>query len=418
MASITRRSFAAALAGCPWLASLKAAERAAKPVRIRDVDIFTIEIPTPAEEVRAGKMARYSVVRIDTDAGVRGYSFGGASQNMLAPLFRPMLAGRNLFAVDRILKEGARGLSPGPVGGPLTTNNMAAVNFGAVEHAIWDAIGKIAGLPVYRMLGGSTTSIKAYVTCVWRGKTDQSDIPYKAQAEHALKLKNAGFKGMKIRAWRPNPLDDADACGEIRAAVGDGFAIMFDRTADWAGWVWDYETAVKVCRAMEKHNAYWMEEPFLRTDLLSHRRLAREVDILITGANGCVGLDDAREALVNEAFDILQPDAVTGGGILTNVKIAHMADAFHVPVTLHGAMGLRLDGSLQISAAIGAPWQELVMVTPPLLPQEIWSPALKVIKRDTLYKFVDGEIQVPDSPGLGLDISEDALMEYRVPQKT
>ena len=116
---------------------------------------------------------------------------------------------------------------------------------------------------------------------------------YDAQAEMALREKNAGFKGMKIRAWRPNPLDDAEACRVIRQAVGPDFAIMFDRTAaapQCVGQkVWDYETGLRVARALEKHGANWLEEPFARDDYESHARLARSVDIRITGGEGYRG---------------------------------------------------------------------------------------------------------------------------------
>jgi D-galactarolactone cycloisomerase len=309
------------------LEPLRAVAQAAKPVRIKNIDIFAIEIPTagtPLEEETRGRPSRTSVIKVETDAGVSGYSFAGAPADLLDSVFRPIFVGKDLFAIDQLLREGGRGLSIGPVGGGLAISNSASMRFGAVEHAIWYAIGKIARQPVCRLVGGykSKASVKVYVTTVWPGRTDQTHVSYKQEAEWALKLKNAGYKGIKLRSWRPNPMDDVEACGEIRAAVGPDFAIMWDRTADWAGWVWDYSTALKVCRGMEKylgHEDDWMEEPFSRVDLLSPRRLRQEVQILITGGNGIVGLDDAREFLVAEAFDILQPDCVTSGGILTNV---------------------------------------------------------------------------------------------------
>ena len=424
----SRRSFAAGVVGAMTsvlLEPLRAAEQAAKPVRITNVDIFDIEIPTsgtPLEEEARGKPSRTSVIRVDTDAGVRGYSFAGAPAELLDSVFRPMLVGKDLFAVDQLLKEGGRGLSIGPVGGGLAINNFGTMRVGAIEHALWDAIGKIARQPVCRLVGGyrSKSSMKAYVTTVWPGKTDQTHVSYKQEAEWALKLKNAGYKGIKLRSWRPNPMDDVDACGEIRAAVGPDFAIMWDRTADWAGWVWDYQTALKVCRGMEKHLGReddWMEEPFARTDLLSPRKLRQEVNLLITGGNGIVGLDDAREYLVAEAFDILQPDAVTSGGILTNVKIGILCEAFHTPIALHGTgADLSLGGWLQTSAAAGATWQEIAVGfgTTPLLPHERWSHLTKVVNRQNLFVLQDGEIQVPMSPGLGMDINEDAIEHYRV----
>src|SRR4030095_17205632 len=159
--------------------------------------------------------------------------------------------------------------------------------WGGGEPALWDASGRIAGQPVYKLLGGAKNSVKVYLTTVWQGKEDQSGVTNDEQAQRALKEKNAGFKGMKIRAWRPNPLDDAEACRVIRAAVGPDFAIMFDRTAHLPQSVgqktWDYQTALKVARAMEKHQATWLEEPFDRDDFLSPARLARDVGIQITG---------------------------------------------------------------------------------------------------------------------------------------
>lgn len=399
------------------LEPLRAATDAVRPVRITAVDVFWIEVPTkgtPIEGFVGGRPSRASVVKIDTDAGIRGYSFGGTLAD-LDRVIRPMLIGKDLFAVEELLSVGGRGVSLGAAGGPLTTSNYASLRFGAVEHAIWDAIGKILRQPVYRLLGGysSVSAIKAYATYVWPGRSDQSEVPYKYQAEQAAKLKAAGYKGIKFRAWRPNPMDDVDACGEVRDAVGPDFAIMFDRTADWAGWVWDYETALKVCRGMEKHGAYWIEEPFARTDLLSPRRLRQEVDILITGGNGVVGMDEAREMLVADSFDIIQPDSVSAGGVLPNVKIGHLCEAFHTPVTLHGSMGLALDACLQISAVIGTPWLE-VFPAPPMLPEEQWGPLAKVLNTKEVFVVKDGFLQVPQGPGLGLDINEEAIAHYRV----
>jgi L-alanine-DL-glutamate epimerase-like enolase superfamily enzyme len=325
---------------------------------------------------------------------VRGCAIDrGSEDRLLDKEIRPALVGQDLFAVERHLKAGL-------------------VRWGALEHAIWDAIGKLAGRPVHRLLGGSAASLKVYLTVVWRGNADQSQVAYREQAEMAARIKQAGFKGMKIRAWRPNPMDDVDACGEIRAAVGPDFAILFDRTADLPG-LWDYATALKVARGLEKHNAYWLEEPLDRKDFVAPARLGREVKIPITGGERFQGLESYRECLVNRTYSVLQPDAVICGGILMTRKIATLAEAFHVPVVLHGAMGLRLAGPIQASAAIGAEWQELAIITPPLMPEEQWSPALRVIKSKTLFTIHDGQIEVPQGPGLGLDLDDEALERFR-----
>ncbi len=92
-----------------------------------------------------------------------------------------------------------------------------------------------------------------------------------------------------------------------------------------------------------------------------------------------------------------------------------MAEAFHKPVIMHGSMALRLAGWLQTSAAIGAEWQELAIITPPLTPEEQWSPALKVLNSKTLFTIRDGYIDVPQEPGLGLDVNREAVGQCRIP---
>jgi L-alanine-DL-glutamate epimerase-like enolase superfamily enzyme len=394
-----RRRFLASLlpaAGAALLDPVRAVAQAVKPVRIRDIDIFPIEIPIAEEELKLGKYARYTVYRVETDVGVRGCAFDrGADYLVLDKAIRPAFAGKDLFAIEAHLKAGL-------------------ARWGGLEHAMWDAIGKIAAQPVYRLLGGAKSSLKVYLTAVWRGKADQSHVPFQAQAETALAYKKAGFGGIKIRVWRPNPLDDAEACGEIRRAVGPDFAIMVDRTADLPG-LWDYPTALRAARAMERHEVQWLEEPFARDDFVSPARLAKEVDILITGGERFQGLDSYRECLRHGSYDLLQPDCVIAGGIFLTCKIAALAQAFQIPVVLHGAMGLRLAGWLQASAAFGAEWQELALITPPLMPEEQWSPALKVLKSSTLFTLQNGEIRVPDGPGLGLAVDDDAVERCRIP---
>ena len=107
-------------------------------------------------------------------------------------------------------------------------------------------------------------------------------------------------------------------------------------------------------------------------------------------------------------------DGHGAGGILVCRKVAALAEAFGLKCALHGTMGLQLAGWLQCSASFGAEWQELALVTPPLLPEELWAPGLRVIKQGNFIRFENGEAVLPDVPGIGLDVDEDALAEYRV----
>ena len=367
-------------------------------VKITNVKLYGITLPVSKDEAEAGLNYRFTVVEVSTDAGVTGYSFAGPPIAELGAIER-VLAGRDLFAIESHLRNGLR-------------------KWGGVEHALWDAMGKIAGQPAYKLLGGGGSRVRAYLTCVWKGPLDQNHVSYREQAEMAVRIQKAGFKGMKIRAWRPNPMDDATACGEIRAAVGPDFDIMFDRTAHLPQTVgqkvWDYETGLKVARALEKHRALWLEEPFARDDFASPAKLAAAVDILITGGEGYVGLDAFRECLSARTYDIVQPEGRGCGGIFTCRQVATMAEAANVPCILHGTMSLMLAGWLQASFAIGAQWQEVALITPPLLPEQQWAPGLKVLKTPKMFEIENGDILASPLPGLGLDVDADALRHYRV----
>lgn len=391
MPDLSRRQLLGLGTAFPALRSLDAA---VKPVRIRDVDIFAIRIPITRAESEAGLYNSYGVVKVVTDAGVTGYSFAGPPSREL-PVVKQLLAGKDLFAVDRHLREGLG-------------------RFGGVEHAVWDAIGKIAGQPVYRLLGGASDRVRAYITCVWKGNADQSQVPYRDQVEQALRVRKAGFHGMKIRAWRPDPMGDVEVAREIMAATGKGFHLMFDRTAhapvDMAGQkIWDFETGLKVARGLQAAGAYWLEEPFARDDYETPARLAAAVDLLITGGEGYTSLEPFRQCLLRRTYDVVQPDGRNAGGIFMCRKTAMLAESFHVPCILHGTMSLMLAGWLQATLAIGCPWQEVALVTPPLLPAEQWEPALKVLRGKTLFDVRDGYLLAPPYPGLGLDIDEDEI---------
>lgn len=381
------------------LAGVGALRAAVKPVRITDVDLFEINIPVSQAEAEAGLQHRFGVAKVMTDAGVTGYSFAGAPRRALAEV-KSVLVGKDLFNVDTQVHDGLG-------------------RWGGVEHAVWDAIGKIANQPVYKLLGGARDRVTAYLTCVWKGNADQQQVSFQQQVDMAVRIEKAGFKGMKIRVWRPNPMDDVKVCEEIRAAVSKDFKVMFDRTAhmpvSMAGQkVWDFETGLKVARGLQAAGAYWLEEPFAREDYETPAKLARAVDIAITGGEGYSSLEPFRQCLLHQTYDILQPDGRGAGGIYMCRKVGILAESFHVPCILHGSMALTLAGWLQATLAIGSPLQEIALISPPLLPEEQWSPGLKVLKSKTMFSFENGDLLAPPYPGIGLDVDEEAIEKYRV----
>ncbi len=398
---VSRTLVAAGVTGLARFAAAMPARRSPE-VRITDVESFQVRVPPEERPPDPIKIYRYMVTRVHTDAGVSGTSFVRTSPELLLRWVKPTLVGQDLFAVDRHLKRLQ-----------MQRGESGVQAWSGVEHAMWDAIGRIAGRPVAQLLGAYRDRLKVYRTCVWPGKADQSDVAYETQAEYAVRLKKAGYKAMKVRAWRPRPLDDADMVGVVRQAVGDDFDIMLDRTAVRPGWVWDYFTALQVARGLEKHRAYWLEEPFDGYDLEGPARLAAEVDIPITGGELGKSVHQFLGFLTHKTYDILQPDTRICGGIWIARKIGILAEAFGVPCIQHGTSGLALAGYIQVGCAMpNCEWQE--MIGQPNLPEEQWAPALKLVRTPHVFRIEDGHVLLPDLPGLGLDLNEDAIQEYRV----
>jgi D-galactarolactone cycloisomerase len=407
---LDRRS-AMAAGGASLLAATQeasAATRAAKelgrqggPVRITAIETFDIQVPqkpgpaAAAPIMGGGTLGRINVTRVKTSAGVAGYSFLGMGPEDAAAS-QPLLLGKDLFAVDALLKQGLG-------------------NWPAIEEAMWDAIGRLAGQPLCRLMGGAKLeTMPVYLTYVWPGAANQEQVTPEQQAQQAPILRQAGFKAMKIRIFRHDPMVDVAAVAAILAAGGPGFRCMVDRTATQPG-LWTYDQAVAAAQALAKVGCYWLEEPLARDDYEGPARLRKEVpDIIITGGEGWKGLEPFRRGLVMGTYAIMQPEMRTCAGPLTMRKIGALCDAFDTPIAPHASSGLVWAGRLQVSAAMGSLIQEIGVLTPPYLPADVCIPFLPILHGEQPYQYRDGEVVVPHYPGLGLNIDEAAVERFRV----
>lgn len=362
---------------------------------ITNIENFMVTVPWSREEIEAGFLNTIDMVKISTDSGITGYATGRPMHPEDFQQVRKTFIGKTPFGIEQNLRP-------------------YLVKCASVEHALWDIVGKIAGMPVHKLWGGNRSKIKCYLTCVWQGKQDQSDVPYQRQADDALFYKKKGFKAIKVRAWRPNPTDDIEAVKLIREAVGSDFDIMIDRTAARPGWVWDFDTALKMARGFEALGVKWLEEPFALHDYESHKRLCEMVNILITGGELDNDVFYFAKYFAENILDGVNADGHLCGGMSILKKIADMAVALGKKCIPHGIHSTDLAGQLQVVATCPEiPIEEIVMVTPPILPWEQWKPALKLLNTPTLYTIDDGYIEIPQGPGLGLDFNEAAIQEYR-----
>jgi len=407
-----RRSLIAAMSSGAAILGPEVAEaqsRAAAPLRklaaeaqkvtIKSVTTFDVLVPQtgPVPPSRTGGPAgRINVTCVETDMGVKGYSFLGTTAQQIAAC-QPVLVGQDLFQIEVHLKRGL-------------------IRWGGIEEAIWDAIGRIAGQPVSRLLGGASLPTQpVYLTYVWPGTNGQETITPKAQAEQARIVKTAGFKAMKIQVFRRNFNLDAEACAEILGVGGPDFRVMVDRTADRSpNGLWSYDQALAAAHALEKAGCYWLEEPLARDDYEGPARLRRESSIIITGGEGYHGLEPFKQCLLHQTYEVLQPELRQIAGIWTARKVGALADAWGLKTAPHGISGLAWAGRLQLSASMGSLYQEIAVLGPPWLPDDYCRPFLPLLHGEQPFKYAGGECIVPQYPGLGLNVDEAALAHYRV----
>jgi L-alanine-DL-glutamate epimerase-like enolase superfamily enzyme len=361
-------------------------------MKITEVESFRVEVPlTEDQQGTAGYYHSTGITRVRTDAGIAGYGFAVCDAEAAAGI----LVGGDPLAVERHIEAGLD-------------------RWYGAENALWDIVGKSAGLPLCRLWGCYRERMILYLTCVWPGAADQSDVTPRQQAEQIARYAEQGYRAVKIRVWRPDLIEDVETVRLVRELVGgpERMEVMLDRTGEHAPETWDYDAALKAARALEEVQATWLEEPFERGNVELPARLRGEVDIDITGGEhqpysvypGYIG---------GGSFDIVQPHCAN---VLRHLKsVADMAEAFGQKCVFHGSHGMDLIGSLQVGATIrSCDRQELVYTTPPMMPEDAWSPLNALVKGEKLYTVKDGYIQIPQAPGLGVELDEEAIEKFRV----
>ncbi|MCI2430175.1 hypothetical protein LM602_09170 [Candidatus Acetothermia bacterium] len=172
---------------------------------------------------------------------------------------------------------------------------------------------------------------------------------------------------------------------------------------------WDLTTAQRVSEELKELGVLWLEEPLDKNDYRGYRLLRAKTGIALAGGEMNADLHEFRELILNESLDILQPDAMLSGGILTAKKIASMAEAHGLRIAPHTwTSGLGLAANLQVMGACpNCEWAEFPYEPPG------WTPQTRdFFLEDHLIIDSDGYINVPSRPGLGIGINEEMVKRY------
>jgi len=335
-----------------------------------------------------------TLVRVHTDEGVTGIGSGGSMEGFDAY--------RHLF------------LGTDPLDLVTQVRTIETADHGArywpLEAAFWDILGKVAGQPVSVLFGNAGKRLPAYAS------TGELRDPAE-RAESAVAAKERGFRAMKIRIDRGRVHEGIETVRRIREAVGDDFEIMADLGQSWrrAGDVapaTDLVRTRKIVAQLGEYGVFWVEEPLPYPDLPGFKRLRADIPhVRIAGGALHHSVPELLRSLELDALDIYQMDAVLAVGMLRARTLAELALLKHRHFTPHSwTNGIGLLANLHVAAGVGGgPFFEF-----PYDPPGWTTDRRDFMLAKPLDIDADGCLTVPQTPGLGVELDEDAVRRWTV----
>ena len=272
-----------------------------------------------------------------------------------------------------------------------------------LEQALWDIVGKAAGQPVYNLLGGRTRRRLRVYANGWGGAQPPDEL-----ADRARAVVDRGFTALKFdpfpgpwRAYidRHEEEEAVDRVRAVREAVGPDVDILVEVHRRLAPM-----HAVRVARAMEPYAPFWFEEPVSARDLGALAEVRHAVNLPVVTGEELYTKNEFRDVFEQRAADILNPDVCNCGGILELREIGAMAEAYHVAMAPHNYNSTTIGLAATLHASAGMP---NFLITEYFVNFEEVG---KEIARQSL-EVVDSFITLPDTPGLGIDLDEQALRQ-------
>ena len=329
------------------------------------------------------------LLRLHTDGGLEGHAFLGSAMRSAA------LDAQSLLRVLKPLMLGQDPLERERLWQALWQRNRTTTQraIGAMDVALWDLGGKIAGLPIHRLIGGYRDSVPAYASSAVLPSVE-------AYADEAGRFKADGWTAYKIHP-PAEPAVDIAVCQAVRRAVGDGYTVMLDPT-----WAYQYPEALRVGRVAEALGFHWYEDPLADDDVYNYVKLKQQLSIPILATEYAPGGFTALAPWITaQATDFLRGDVAVKGGITPLVKSAHLAEAFHMNFEIHhGGNSLNNVANLHVTMAIRN--CEFFEVLLPAGAQKYG--LLEDIEVDRA-----GLVHAPSGPGLGVAIDFELIERHK-----
>lgn len=380
-------------------------------MKITDVRVLVLESPHDYRAPDTGEEAHgiklLGLVRVQTDAGITGYSDLETQPHVARAIvdapaegaalgfhgLRSALLGEDPFEVERLWHKmymasvyyGRRGAAIQVISG--------------IDIALWDIIGKSVGQPIYKLLGGGyRDKVRAYASTLFRSTPDGMDEACRAYIDH-------GFTAVKF-GWGVFGEDlerDLQLVEAARRALGDRRDILID-----TGW-YIHRTAkeaIQMVRRLEHFRPFLVEEPLSPEDYDGYAQLAGAVDTLIACGEQEATEWGFRTLIERGQVDVIQPDLTRCGGFTSARKIVHLAELHSRLCIPHSWLSdLLTAASLHLNAFMRrSVFQEFNVTSGPLSRELCKNP----------IQLEDGFLRVPQGPGLGVEVDEAVIEKFRV----
>ncbi|PYM18352.1 MAG: uroporphyrinogen decarboxylase [Candidatus Rokuibacteriota bacterium] len=302
------------------------------PISDIQADHYLIPLPVALSDSTHGTIRGFELVTVrvrDADGaeGV-GYTYtvgtgGGAIHSLITRDLAPRLVGRDAERIEQLWQEMWWALHYGGRGGA----QMLAMS--AVDIALWDLRSRRQRVPLWRVLGGFDPRVPCYA-----GGIDL-DFTLDALLRQTDENLARGFRAIKMKVGRPSLHDDVERVRAMRKHLGRDFPLMVD-----ANMKWSVDDAIRAARALAEFEPVWLEEPTIPDDLPGHVRIVREGGLPIAAGENLRTLHEFRQLIAAGGVTFPEPDVTNCGGVTVFMKICHLAEAFNLPVTSHGAHDL------------------------------------------------------------------------------
>ena len=377
-------------------------------MKITDVEAIVLRQPALNESIADGSQDDL-VVRVHTDAGLVGIGevdsapevvkavIEAPASHAIASGLRHVLIGEDPLEIEQLWDSMYRATIY------FGRRGVALHALSGIDIALWDIKGKALGKPVRELLGPvQRTRVRAYASTLM---PDTEDDVVRSVSQL---IDRYGFTAVKL-GWGPlgqDPDHDVRLAKAARKAAGDNIDVLIDAGL---GYGKDANTAIRVARELEQLGIFWLEEPFLPDELDAYAKLADTVDINIAAGEEDTTLAGFRELAERGHVDVLQPDVTRCGGITELLRIAGYAQRHGKACVPHAwKSGIIKAASLHVNAVLSDAWfQEYCVANTPLNTG---------LTRQT-FPLRDGFVEVPSTPGLGVDLDPDILERFAVGQK-